>query len=250
MAPSPSRSLRLGFFVILITHMYITKLGHCCLVIEHEGKKIVTDPGMWVDENVMVTLTGIDLILITHEHADHVHVATLQKIIENNPHAVVVTNTGVGRLLNDAGISHEICEGVGVEHVYAGVTCMAHDAPHEEIYETMGQVQNTGYRIGNFVYPGDAFPFDDVLQKRGAYATPVSVLALPVAGPWCRIRDSIRFACAVAPRAAFPVHDAMLIDERIGSSHSAPARALPERGILWKQVQCGERVAYDDVRHE
>lgn len=51
--------------------MKITKLGHCCLVIEEAGQKILTDPGTFTtSQNDM---TDINILLITHEHADHYH---------------------------------------------------------------------------------------------------------------------------------------------------------------------------------
>ena len=32
--------------------MKVKKLGHCCLIIEENGKKIMTDPGSWtIDEH-------------------------------------------------------------------------------------------------------------------------------------------------------------------------------------------------------
>ena len=54
---------------------------------------------------------------------------------------------------------------------------------------------------------------------------------LPVAGPWCKIPDAIRYALAVKPKKAFPVHDGMLQNDRIGSSHKVPEKVLAEHGI-------------------
>ena len=49
--------------------MQITKFGQCCLLIEVAGKRILTDPGRFsVSQN---DVSNIDIILITHEHADH-----------------------------------------------------------------------------------------------------------------------------------------------------------------------------------
>ena len=49
--------------------MNITKLGHCCLVLEIDGVRILTDPGNYT--TAQDTMTGIDIVLITHEHGDH-----------------------------------------------------------------------------------------------------------------------------------------------------------------------------------
>ncbi len=50
--------------------MRITKLGHACVRIEHDGGVVVIDPGVFTDAGA---LDGADAVLITHEHPDHVH---------------------------------------------------------------------------------------------------------------------------------------------------------------------------------
>ena len=65
-------------------------------------------------------------------------------------------------------------------------------------------MQNTGYFVDDtFFFPGDAYTVPN---------KPVEILALPVAGPWCKIAETIRYALAVKPTVAFPVHDATLND--------------------------------------
>lgn len=83
--------------------------------------------------------------------------------------------------------------------------------------------------------PGDAFKVP---------GKPVDVLALPVAGPWCRVRDSIRYALAVKPKKAFPVHDGMIIDGRGGSIYGAPAKFLPPAGIEFLALKAGEEAEF------
>ena len=48
--------------------MRITKFGHACVRIEHDGTTIVLDPGVFTDAEAV---DGADAVLITHEHADH-----------------------------------------------------------------------------------------------------------------------------------------------------------------------------------
>ncbi len=49
--------------------MRITKFGHACLRVEHDGTTVVIDPGTFSEPE---SVDGADAILITHEHADHV----------------------------------------------------------------------------------------------------------------------------------------------------------------------------------
>lgn len=209
--------------------MNIKKIGHCCLLIKTKGLTILTDPGMFsTDQN---SITGIDLILITHEHGDHFHTESVQEILKNNPKAKIITNSAVGAKLRDLGIEHKIVEGRTVSEGL-GITIEAFDAKHEEIFEDFGQVQNTGYFIDNkLFYPGDAFCNP---------GKPVDVLALPVAGPWCKIPDAIRYALSVKPKKAFPVHDGMLQPGRIGGSHMAPGEILPQHGIEFVVMKEGD----------
>ena len=71
--------------------MQITKLGHCCLLVETKGKRILTDPGSYTVE-AQSRLTNIDYILFTHEHQDHYHLESLRALLANNPQALVYAN--------------------------------------------------------------------------------------------------------------------------------------------------------------
>lgn len=193
----------------------------------------MTDPGDY--SAGQAEERGIDLVVITHEHGDHLHAESLKVVLANNPAAKVVANSSVGKILTAEGIAHEILEGTAAAEI-AGVPLEALDARHEEIFEEMGQVQNTGFLVdGRLFYPGDAFANP---------GKPVDILALPVAGPWCRICDAVRYALAVKPRQAFPVHDGMVVDGRGGSIYGAPAKFLPPAGINFVALKAGEEAEF------
>ena len=205
--------------------MKIKKLGHCCLIIEENGKRIMTDPGSYTIEEQKKE-KNIDLIIISHEHGDHLHIESLQEVIKNNPNVKIITNAGVGKLLDEVGIGYEILEDKKLTEV-AGVELESHDCKHEEIWEDFGQVQNTGYFINNrLFYPGDAF------YNPGKS---VEILALPVAGPWSRIRDFMKYVLDVKPTVCFPVHDGML--KAFGIFYLIPKTILPKFNILFKTLE-------------
>lgn len=211
-------------------YMYIQKLGHCCLLITIDNTRILTDPGAFTVE-AHKDVKDIDIILITHEHADHLHVESLGKVVANNPDATVITNSAVGNILKEKNIEHQVLEGTGTDTI-KNILLEAFDARHEELFGELGQVQNTGYFIGNkLFYPGDAFCNP---QK------PVEILALPVAGPWCKITDAINYALALKPTHAFPVHDGMLQTDKVGGSHLWPKTVLSDNNINFVPMLSGD----------
>ncbi len=207
--------------------MNITKYGHCCLLIDIDGVRILTDPGSY--STLQSGATDVDVVLITHEHPDHLHVDSLKDVLSRNSNAQVVTNTSVGKILESEGILyHNVSHGDKID--MKGIVIEGFGEKHEEIYKDFGQVENTGYYIGGkFFYPGDAF-FN---PKR-----PVDVLALPVSGPWCSIHDAVEYALALKPRVAFPVHDGFT--PLPGSVHGVPKKYLPEAGIDFVVIGIGE----------
>lgn len=213
--------------------MEVQKIGHCCLLIKTGGITILTDPGNF--SSAQDDIGGINIVLITHEHKDHLHIESLRRVIQNNPSAKIFTNSSVGRILREENISYEQLEG-NAKKEENNVLIEAFDGKHEEIYEDFAQVQNTGYFIANkLFYPGDSF-YDP--------GRPVDVLALPVAGPWCRIANSIRYCLKVDPKTAFPVHDGMLNKEGLRPVHNIPREVLSKNNVEFVIIEEGEKRSF------
>jgi L-ascorbate metabolism protein UlaG (beta-lactamase superfamily) len=209
--------------------MKITKLGHCCLLIEHKNKKILTDPGSY--SSSQNDIRGIDLILITHEHPDHLHLESLEVVLKNNPTAKIITNTAVSKILSEKNIAVEIVED-GQTTLFESILLEGFGNEHEEIYQELGNVQNTGYFIDDrFFYPGDAFT--NPLKK-------VEILAFPVVAPWTTFKTAIDYVLELKPTIAFPVHDGMLIQGRSGSIYKLPTQILESKKIQFVPLQNGE----------
>ena len=207
--------------------MKITKLGHCCLLIEEQGLRILTDPGSYTVEE-QKSLNNLDVILITHEHQDHLHIESLKVIFGNNPNVILFTNKGVAKILDSEGIKYELLEH-NQSKTINGVLFEGFGEVHAEIYRTRPIIINTSYFISNrFFYPGDALYNP---QK------PVEILALPVAGPWLKLSEAIDYAREVKPKICFPVHEGMI--KTPGTIYRLPNEILTSEGIQFTVIEPG-----------
>lgn len=197
--------------------MKITKFGHCCLLIEVKGKRILTDPGSYTIESHS-SLKNIDCVLFTHEHQDHYHLESLKIIIQNNPDAVIYSNNSVSELLEKENIKHiQINNGDTI--LLEGISLVGIGEKHAEMHGSIPLSNNIGFFINEQLwYPGDAFTNPN---------REIDILALPVSGPWMKIGEAIDYALALKPRVAFPVHDGT----RFGSAHNLPLKILSANKI-------------------
>jgi L-ascorbate metabolism protein UlaG (beta-lactamase superfamily) len=179
--------------------MKVTKIAHSCLLVEENGVRILTDPTNFSKKQN--ELDGIDILLITHEHADHCDPESVKAIIKRNPNAKVITNSAVGAVLNTLGIKHFLLENGG-SITESGIKFEGFGEKHALVYSGIPIVQNTGYMIaGKLFHPGDSLT---IPSKH------VEVLALPFAGPWLKLAESVDYVKIVKPKRSFPIHDASL----------------------------------------
>jgi L-ascorbate metabolism protein UlaG (beta-lactamase superfamily) len=211
--------------------MKIKKIGHCCLLIEVSGCRILTDPGNFTD--VSADIDSVDIVIISHEHVDHLHVPNVKDIISKNPNVQVITNSRVGTLLEQHNISY-LCAEDGVVFRFLDVSIKAYNAPHVEIYKSFGMVENTAFLIAETLfYPGDSFT---VPREK------VQFLAVPIAGPWCKIADVIDYVKLAQPDMIFPVHDWVLSREGYNVTTSVLTKNITDCGIAFAHLRAGETI--------
>jgi L-ascorbate metabolism protein UlaG (beta-lactamase superfamily) len=190
--------------------MKITKFEHACFTVEENDQSLIVDPGGYTtDLAIPKNVVGI---IITHEHRDHFNKELLQKIVAENPNAIIYTNQNIVSQL--AGFTTQTVtanEGIKIGDFHVEFF----GGHHAMIFAGKEEVINLGVMInGHLYYPGDSFYVPDVEVK---------VLALPVSAPWLKISEVIDFLTSVKPQLAFPTHDAILSD--IGKA--LPDRILP-----------------------
>ncbi len=206
--------------------MKIKKIGHCCLVIEENGKRIMIDPGKYT--TLQNEEKNIDIVLITHEHTDHCHLESLKEILKNNPNAVILTNHSVGEILKKEGITFFVLKD-GEERQEQGILIRCFGKMHKQVYSNIPQVENTGFSINDkFFYPGDAL--ENFPEK-------VELVAFPVAGSWLKLSEVMDWLKQINPKIVFPVHDGLLNEFGLKAFYGNCQKILSETNINFKILE-------------
>lgn len=88
---------------------FLVWLGHACFIIQLGGVRYITDPVLYgmpmvprlVDLPYPVSqLTGIDYILLSHDHRDHCDEQTIKELLQTNPQASILSSLGMDGTLN------------------------------------------------------------------------------------------------------------------------------------------------------
>jgi L-ascorbate metabolism protein UlaG (beta-lactamase superfamily) len=209
--------------------MRITKFGHACVRVEQDGRTVVLDPGVFTDA---AALDGADAVLITHEHADHVHPDHLR-----GSDAPIWTIAAVERRLREE--APEVAERVtvvrpGDRFEVAGIAVEVVGEKHAVIHPDYDRFDNSGYLLeagGRGLYhPGDAL-------------TPppraVDVLLAPVSAPWLKVSEAVDFVREVAAPTSLAIHDRVYSDVGLDMVAAHMANLLPE-GLAFERREPGE----------
>jgi len=179
--------------------MRLTKYAHSCVRLERDGAVLVIDPGAFSEADA---LDGVDAVLVTHEHFDHLDVDALADALGKRPSVTVYTHAEVLPQLDALAGAVTTVES-GQEFQAAGFRVRAYGGRHAEIHPDVPRVANLGFLVEDSIYhPGDSFDVPD-----GAH---VETLFVPISGPWLKLSESVDFVRAVAPRRAYAMHDCLL----------------------------------------
>jgi L-ascorbate metabolism protein UlaG (beta-lactamase superfamily) len=190
--------------------MRLTKFSHSCVRLERDGSALLIDPGMLSEREA---LDGVDAVLVTHEHVDHLDVEALADALGKQPGTQVYTHPDVLPKLGElSGVINPVV--AGDEFTAAGFRIRAYGGLHAIIHPEIPRIANLGFFIegdgeaGSVYHPGDSFDVPGDAQ--------VDTLFVPVSAPWLKMSEAIEFTRQVAPQRAFALHDGLYNDIALG----------------------------------
>lgn len=189
-----------------MTTMEVTRFGHAAVLVEAAGTRILIDPGAF-SSPATFALTGLDAIVVTHQHADHLDRDRIGSLVEANPGARLLAEPETAAELD--GWEHT---GPDLAVEVGGLTLTGVGSRHAEILPTLPRVGNVGVLVTSegeptLFHPGDTYEY----RPAG-----VDILALPLSAPWAKVSETVEFVQAVAPRTAFPIHDCTISEVAYG----------------------------------
>lgn len=177
--------------------MQITHFGHACVLLDTGSARMLIDPGAFSTD--FETSTGLDAVLITHQHFDHLDPDKLTVVLRANPDARLIVDAQSAAQLD--GFDHEVVV-PGDAFAVAGAQIDVLGGDHEVIHPDIPMIANNAYLVdGTHLHPGDAYT---------PPPAPVEVLFMPTGAPWLKVSEAVDYLRAVAPRTAVPIHEAVL----------------------------------------
>lgn len=205
--------------------MKITKFVHSCLLVETPGRVALFDPGVMSTPHIdLATITKLDDLFITHEHADHKDTNFIKQLVAKFPEVRITTTNEVVQQLAAERItaSNQAPDGV-----------VFFSSVHEPVEPVFSQPQNIGiHYLDILTNPGDSHSFHETK----------AVLALPITAPWGAFIKAITVAIELKPQHVLPIHDWHWSDDARAGSYDIAEQKLGEQGITFHKPQTGQPI--------
>lgn len=174
--------------------MRITKFVHSCLLIEHDEKFVLCDPGQFSWESGVFdvdVLPQLDLIVITHDHFDHMHIPFITALRAKFPDVPILTTPEAKQHLEAAGVSNVTIESHKLAKVFSS-------AKHASLAPLGEAPENIAVHVFDVVTVGG--DRHDLEENK-------AVLALPATAPWGSLMGAASMLQRLKPQFVIPIHD-------------------------------------------
>jgi L-ascorbate metabolism protein UlaG (beta-lactamase superfamily) len=221
----------------------LTYIGHATVLIEEAGARLLTDPLLHagiahmrrrVPLPELESLRGLDAVLISHAHADHLDVKSLRML--DHPGNVIAPR-GCASILRKAGMQNVVELMPGERCTVAGIEVEAVRADHDGRRHPFGRdLPALGYLVDGptrIYFAGDTDLFDEMAALAGR----VDLALLPIWGWGPRLpaghlnpESAARAVALIEPAVAVPIHWGTMrsVGAKGADDPHAPARAFKE----------------------
>jgi len=214
--------------------MQVTWIGHASVLIQTQGLNILTDP-VWSEHAgpfglgpKRVTEPGvrfadlprIDLVLVSHNHYDHMDLTTLKRLWARDK-PLVVTSLGNDSLIGGAGVPARALDWGGRVTVKPGVDVVATRSHHwsSRWFTDRNRALWSGFAVtmpgGNLFYSGDTGAGDLGWVDEARALGPIRLALLPI-GAFRFVPGQMAIGSHIGPV------DAVEIFQRLGAARAIP----------------------------
>jgi L-ascorbate metabolism protein UlaG (beta-lactamase superfamily) len=179
----------------------LTRWGHACIRLDRGDDHLVIDPGVFSD--LPSALDGVEAVLVTHEHPDHLATEPLVEAVQRGEVQVWAPQSVVDALVGAGATSDRVHPvRAGETFTAGGFDVAALGEWHALIHPDVPRIHNVGFLVEGVLHPGDAY-----IDPAGAQ---VDVLCTPLGAPWLKLGEVVDYVRSVGPARSVVIHDAML----------------------------------------
>ena len=179
--------------------MLATWVGHATVLVQTQGLNILTDP-VWsksagpfgigptrvAEPGIrFADLPKIDLVLVSHDHYDHMDLTTLKKLW-NRDHPLIVTSLGNDSVIGQAGVPARALDWGGQIAVRPGVSVVVNRGHHWDSrwFADRNRALWSGFVVrlpgGNLFFTGDTGAGDLKWADQAASYGPIRLALIPI----------------------------------------------------------------------